>query len=81
MFSMKTPFSGLHGEVNGATYMIMQRQENCDLIVNKLIALARAGENINDGDLQESLFVRYGLSDATEAELKYIKTKVEEKLR
>ena len=81
MFNMKNPLSGLHSsQVNGATCAIMQRQVNCDNAIRKLVDLAEDDYDINNVDLQNSVFARYGLSNITRDEIEYIQRGVEKRL-
>ena len=78
MFDMKNPLSGLHsGKINGATCMILERQSNCDKIVQEFVRLYKTGiYSIEEYSLQQAVFARYGLKDITYDEKEYIKKEV-----
>ena len=82
MFDMKNPFSSLHSSTtNGATHMIMQRQANCDMVINRLVNLYYEGYNIYDEDIFKATCTRYGLKDITLTEKEYILENLKTTLR
>lgn len=83
MFDMKNPLSGLQGgKANGATCMILERQSNCDKIVQEFIRLHKTGVySIEEDSLQRAVFARYGLKDITYDEKEYIKKEVQRRIK
>ena len=68
-FNIKNPFTGLHGETNGATYMLMQREENLQRAIRYFTSLATDDFDINDIKMQREVLRRYNLEDITHDEL------------
>ena len=75
-FDMNNPFSGLHGQINGATYIIMERQSNCDKVIKELKNLSYRDYDIEDEDLFYCVCARYGLANITREEERYIKARI-----
>ena len=75
-FDIHNPLSGLQGEPNGATYMIMQRQENVDNAIKLLVVYYRQGYDINNDELQDEIFDLCNLDYPTLVELDHIQKEV-----
>ena len=68
-FDMTNPFSGLHGETNGATAMLLQRAEDKENAIRYLRDLIK-----DDGDITDPLVIKkvlrfYNLVDISKREV------------
>ena len=75
-FDIHNPLSGLKGEPNGATNMIMQREQDVENVIKMLVTYYRQGYDINNDELQEEIFDLCGLYNPTVIELSYIQKMV-----
>ena len=80
MFNMSNPLSGLHGEQNGATWAIMQRQMDLDNAINEFVSLACQGYDISDDYLQGEVFEHNNIERLSDIEENYIVSSIDKLL-
>jgi hypothetical protein len=68
IFDMSNPFSGLHGEVNGATARIMQHEADKEMAVKYLKHLIADDVDVNDPLVIKRVLRFYNLEDISKAE-------------
>lgn len=68
-FDMMNPFSGLHGEVNGATAMLLQRTEDKENAIRYLRDLVKDDVDITDPLVIKKVLRFYGLEDISKREI------------
>jgi hypothetical protein len=77
-FDIKNPLSGATGEVNGATYMLMQREDDIEQVIKRMIDMYFEGYDLNNDDIQEYIFKQYNIYPLVLSETLYIQKKVSE---